>query len=258
MSEKIRIYVVAHKKFEMPTKNALYQPIYVGNIQKDMSDEVCKDSTGINISDKNPWYNELTAIYWIWKNSAEDIVGICHYRRFFTTFNGKLKNLLFKKADKFIDEGFISKALKNHDIIVHNKTFFKQGNANQLTKKDNLSDEENKNKVDKKIVELSREIFKKVHPEDIDMYDKVMVGSCAHLLNIIIARKSDFDAYCEWLFPFLFDLEDAIKMKYPDEEFPRVIGLVAERIMDVWIAKSGIRVKECFTLNTERIDWKMW
>lgn len=62
-----RIYVVAHKKFDMP-KNQLYVPIQVGDGEDLFAFNGVRDNAGDNIAEKNANYCELTAIYWIWKN----------------------------------------------------------------------------------------------------------------------------------------------------------------------------------------------
>ena len=76
------IYIVTHKDFNNPVNQKGYLPLQVGtDINGVINEDWETDNTGDNISSKNLSYNELTGLYWIWKNSKEDIVGLCHYRR---------------------------------------------------------------------------------------------------------------------------------------------------------------------------------
>ena len=79
----IKILVAAHKQCEMP-KDDVYLPIQVGKaLHPDLDLGYQPDNEGENISTKNPYYSELTAIYWAWKNLKADYVGLAHYRRHF-------------------------------------------------------------------------------------------------------------------------------------------------------------------------------
>ena len=70
---KIRIYVMTHKKFEMP-QSPLFRPLHVGRAcGEDLG--YPGDDTGENISDKNCYYSELTGFYWIWKNCMMPIMS---------------------------------------------------------------------------------------------------------------------------------------------------------------------------------------
>lgn len=77
----IKILVAAHKKYWMPD-DSVYLPIQVGAALHSALGYV-PDNTGYNISDKNPNYCELTALYWAWKNLECEYIGLCHYRRYF-------------------------------------------------------------------------------------------------------------------------------------------------------------------------------
>ena len=71
---KIEVYVISHKEFEKP-KIDCYKSLLVGadynNAKLDIADNV-----GDNISWKNKNYCELTGLYWMWKNSKADILGL--------------------------------------------------------------------------------------------------------------------------------------------------------------------------------------
>ena len=79
----VKTMVASHKKCEIP-KDCLYLPILVGkalNLNKDFGYQ--GDNSGENISKKNPYYCELTAVYWRWKNLKADYIRLAHYRRYF-------------------------------------------------------------------------------------------------------------------------------------------------------------------------------
>ncbi|MCR5788250.1 MAG: DUF4422 domain-containing protein [Lachnospiraceae bacterium] len=254
----MQIYVIAHKLFDMPTSDPLYVPLSVGNGIPEMELPTGweSDRTGDSISDRNPRYNELTGLYWIWKNSPSEIAGLCHYRRFFATLSGKIKNLASGDVTGLIGEREIKKWLSRYDIILHNKTWFRETNERQLMK---TGDPElDKSKLDAEILALAERVFGELYPEDASLYRQVMERKYAHLLNILITRKPVIDEYCAWLFPLLFQIEKEAGMEYPGQTLPRMMGLLAERYLDIWVLKKRLKVKECFTVNTERIDRKFW
>ena len=100
------MYVVTHKRIDKPVCAKGYCYIGVG---KNSTNAQVSDNVGENISDKNPNYCELTALYWIWKNSDAKYLGLCHYRRFFV----KNENSAFYLCDT----NELNEILKFNDII---------------------------------------------------------------------------------------------------------------------------------------------
>ena len=78
----IKVIVTTHKKYEMPS-DKMYLPVCVGMDIKNDNFGYQPDNTGENISSKNPYYCELTGLYWAWKNLKADYIGLAHYRRHF-------------------------------------------------------------------------------------------------------------------------------------------------------------------------------
>ena len=94
----MKLLICYHKK-DVLLKDDVLTPIHVGRVLarqrmgeddpqfKWLEENMIGDDTGDNISDKNSSYNELTAVYWAWKNYDKlrnpDYIGLMHYRRHF-------------------------------------------------------------------------------------------------------------------------------------------------------------------------------
>ena len=100
-------------------KNILFLPIQVGRAISSVDLGIQGDDTGDNISWKNRNYCELTALYWAWKNLKEvDIIGLCHYRRYFllknNIFNIGVQKYVCGKPDIVCDEKRIISDLEKY------------------------------------------------------------------------------------------------------------------------------------------------
>ena len=156
----ISIYILTHKRFDYDG-DELYVPLLNGSATYEDDFGYVRDDSGENISNLNSYYAELTGEYWAWKNSKSDIIGFCHYRRYFA------KNLLLNKK---IGKEDIENILKEYDIITPKK--------NNLTKSnlENISESfYNWNYgTNPKEYEKLRNIIERDYPEYLKSYDEVL------------------------------------------------------------------------------------
>lgn len=120
-----QIAVVGHKPFEVPSDSA-YLGIQVGNGPDIPS--LIRDNTGDNISSKNASYCELTAQYWLWKNSTAGIKGLVHYRRILGSPNAHAVPFesIGTRRDKAVTGEEIESLLKSHNVIRINPIIMSQ------------------------------------------------------------------------------------------------------------------------------------
>ncbi|MBQ0066990.1 MAG: DUF4422 domain-containing protein [Phascolarctobacterium sp.] len=81
----IVMLIAMHKPAWIPN-DEMFMPLFVGAEGKENwgnEKDVVGDNSGDNISIKNPFYCELTGLYWAWKNLNCDYIGLSHYRRYF-------------------------------------------------------------------------------------------------------------------------------------------------------------------------------
>ena len=68
---------------------------------------------------------------------------------------------------------------------------------------------------------------------------------------MFIMSRELMDEYCSWLFPILFELDKKIDYSRYDSYNTRMVGFVAERLINVWIHKNRLKVKEFPVFSTE-------
>ncbi len=234
----ISVYIAMHKPYQVPD-DSCYVPIQVGAADKKPFAQVRDDSVD-NISSKNPTFCELTALYWVWKNTDADIVGLVHYRRHFaekTRGNDPWQNILSaNKIERLLKEVDFLLPRKRHYVIETNYSQY----AHAHNEKDLL---------------LTRQVLLEQAPEYVDAFDAVMKRRSGHRFNMMIAKRDVLNRYCQWLFPILFTLEGRIDISGYDAYNRRVIGFLSERLLDVWLEKESISYKEVPVLHMEGEDW---
>lgn len=244
--KSISIFVASHKKYKMP-EDKMYIPLQVGAEGKEKINGYIQDnSKADNISSKNPYFCELTGLYYIWKHVSNDYVGLVHYRRYFTT-----KKIIPKKEeDKFkivISNTEIQKQLENSNIILPKKRNYYI---------ENLYDHYKHTMYIEPLDETAK-IIQEKYPEYMKEFNKLHKRKSAHMFNMFIMKKEILDEYCKWLFDILFELEKRMENQQNnyDTFHARFYGRVSELLLDVWINTKGLKYTEVKVIDMEKINW---
>ena len=254
------IYIVSHKNIELPVLEG-YKPIQVGNAEENFAG-FARDNTGDNIAEKNANYCELTALYWIWKNTDDEYKGLAHYRRFFgkrpysSRFSDVLSGTELKqvldgaydplaakpgmKAATFIGGALVRGSRKPADIILADPVHYHVNAKAQLLR----------SSCSEKTFDALRKIISEEEPAYLAEFDRFFGENKASLYNMMYCRKEVFDAYCAWLFPLLEKMEKEIDPSEMNNYQRRVYGFLAERLLNIWVRKNQLRVTTLPVVNT--------
>lgn len=241
MPLNIKILIAAHKKYWMPDDD-VYLPIHVGAAGKaDLG--YTRDDTGDNISEKNPNFCELTALYWAWKNLDADYIGLVHYRRYFSrtqwamTTEAKRRNILH--SDDF------QRLLQAAPVIVPGKRDYVIETTQSQYEHAHYADD----------LKAVKELLHQQCPQYAPAFELVMQRTWGHRFNMFVMRQDYYDAYCVWLFSLLFELEKQLNISQYDAYQARVYGFLAERLLDVWLETNHVPYVEQRVSFLEKQNW---
>jgi len=229
-----KVFVVTHLNPGMKLPSG-YEYIGVGNQNTKLS---LTDRPGDSISEVNPYFSELTAMYWIWKNykcSPEEIVGLVHYRRFLVS---GILSMLTKEPIPFPD---IETALSRSEIITPEPVRLMPSIYDNYLSGHNVDD-----------LDMALSIAERNDCVPSGYYSELLKSrNRGSICNVLMCRKRLFDEYCEWLFGILIPAFELIKTEGRTGYQKRVFGFISERLFNVWLIKNTIKQSHFPMIRTD-------
>lgn len=251
-----KIFVIYYKKGTVVKSGGLYQPLMCGGASIEGLDGFLSDNVGDQISSKNSRYSELSGLYWVWKNTNHEVIGTCHYRRFYSAKpNPKFYSLksfwffligqakrrsgliytsnLKKYLPKILSEDELAEILQHYDAILPQPRIFRYSIREHYRKYHDIND-----------LEILKEIIGERCPEYLESFDQMLSGNILYANNMFVMKKKDYQKFMAWWFDLIFAFEARVKMDEYKGYQSRIIGFIAERLLTLWFTKNQLKCKE--------------
>lgn len=258
----VRIYVAMHYRENTVKQltDRIYEPIMCGAANKgylyDGKEDrgyypVLRDDLGSpNISVLNDYYSELTGLYWAYQNDlsfSNDIIGLCHYRRYFAE-----PEAYSRGEQKLLTAEDAIRLLKDADFLVNGcGTDFKDSPPQVSSVYEQYAENH-----DIKIMDEALERIELCYPlkfyEDFEYEIKQSGAMC--VCNMFITTKDKFDEYCR----FLFNVLIGIWNKYRTDLRNRELGYLSERLLRPWLIASGYSGRQIPQVDWEKYSGYIW
>lgn len=175
---------------------------------------------GDNIDSLNPWYCELTGLYYLWKHVDDEIVGLEHYRRYFVN-----------NEENLLSENEIREILKDYDMIGF---IAKPTKTTLLENIQHIANIPNKTNYDLTPV-FKKIIFTACYYEKFTLKDALTIlqQHTHYRCNMFICKKEIINEYCFWLYDIMSEIHNTFDIKKFEL---RSIGYVVEILLfPLWL-----------------------
>ena len=248
MSEPVVRFFVCHHRPAPYFRNRYFTPIQAGrSVVSTRLDYAAGDDEGDNISSQNPFWSELTALYWIWKNVDADWYGLMHYRRMLTFRKNKILNGTFSKLDENTLHYFgwtekqVNECLESYDVMtapalpVH-----PPGLPEQIMTVAEYYHRAHHGADLESITERVKRDWPDFYLPLIDCLSRTSMVTG----NLVVMRHPYFQDYCSFLFGVLLPESQQRSLAHYTPYQQRVWGFLAERLTQAWLIAATQRWPE--------------
>jgi len=221
------------------------------------------DDTGDNISDRNPYFSEMTGVYWAWKNYEQlgdpDYFGLAHYRRIlgfaFEQEEGyAVVPDLESVPPKHYAEETITSAVAGHDICVRSPMPIlvqDEGQGAPVGTPINVM-QQYAFAHDIGHLELAMSLVGRKYPEFREDIQPFLLSEKHYMCNMFVMRRDIFFDYAAWMFNILMRVDASLDYAAMSEYERRGVGFLAERLTGLFIRhmrRKGKTVKHVPGIN---------
>lgn len=202
------------------------------------------DNEGDNVSALNLQLNELTAVYWAWKNYDKlgnpDYIGLMHYRRQFW-----IKTDL--QASSYLEAigcrcSVVEEALHGKDGISLFFLDFKKQKTPRLYLRKAGGEE---------VLDAALRLLDTADPRHAAEYRRLADGPhTGGMRNMFIFPRDRFFVFCRWLFPVVLPLAKQFR------GMGRMVGIVAEVLTALYLKhmqEQGLHIMQTDMLDEEAL-----
>ena len=238
MTDRLAMLCMYHRDVLVDTSGSPYVNIQCGRQDSGVALDMCDDSFGESISDRNRFWSEITGLFWAHKNlRLPEYVGLCSYRRFFSGIesNRPLCLTTTENADRVISSinyQSLIEALKTSDIVLPVPYTYRQSVKRVI--------ERNYHSSDFKLLEY---VISEKYPDFLPSFRRVLSGNSLPGHNMFVMHKSKFSNYCEWVFDVLLTLESLVDPSGYSIDKVRVFGYMHELLLSVYVMHCEFDVK---------------
>lgn len=239
----IKIFVThTPNRDTMKVQNPLLYNVIAGSDfqTRETTEGIYRDNQGENISSLNKSYCELTTQYWAWKNIEADYYGFCHYRRFFSFNNEKIKvsdwgtieyDYLDERAmqELHFNEPDMRSYIENYDFLIAEGVPASCMNARTVYDHYRKAPE-----LHIQDVTLFLDIIKEKYSYLSETAAEFFDGKTFYPCNMFIMKKELFQEYSAILFDVLGEFEKRADMSEYSREGYRTTGHLGERMTGIY------------------------
>jgi hypothetical protein len=246
--EDLNIWVISHKDIDDLFKyEDFHKHIHVGTAINPETKHEYKDNIGDNISDKNPFFCELTGIYWVWKNMKKtNYIGFEHYRRHFNLTYDNI-NDIFKTHDIILPKATYFK----HTIYLHYQHAFSKHDIEEVEKIVKYYYPEYTETWNDFMFEQNKQYSRNMFITKYEIFDK-MYTFIFNVLNEFIKREKlytpkDFENHVLRYSQHIVDIDHKNFTNWVTYQM-RLLGFLAEELTSLWI-KHNIPEDKCYEIG---------
>ena len=169
------------------------------------------DNIGDNISDKNHMFCEMSATYWVWKNTSHDWKGICHYRRHLIITSEQMRTLTDGEVDAILPLPYICYP----NTLSHFRRY-----------------------ISNDVVNIMLKALETLFPNNYEKYMKIINGNYQYSYNMLCGKRQVFDDYCLWIFTVLEHMELS-RDNVPEIANTRALAYSAEVLTSIYFMANS-------------------